>query len=102
MKEYYECHITMLGNPEQIKRYAEGVNWIFSKIDGDPNLGEGVKCYATRQYNINRTIEDIILELDSVSILIRQAAKAIILRKKIEKVIYDERIKQTKQPAKRE
>lgn len=91
MKQYYECHITMLGEPEAIKRSMKKSGWSFSQIDGDPDLGKGIKCYATRQFNTRTTVPSIIRELNDKAKFIGEVAGARILRKKVEMVVYDER-----------
>lgn len=37
----------MKGDPSFIEEKVKSSGWIFSKIDGDPVLGRGIKCYAT-------------------------------------------------------
>jgi len=48
----YESHITFTPDaPEEealVKLLGKQLSWPFSKIDGDPHLGEGVKRYLTR------------------------------------------------------
>ena len=92
MKEYWEAHVTMLGEPAKIKPLVEECLWKFSCIDGDINLGDGVKCYATRQYRGDLSKEHIAfllqvmaehLSLDGIKIL----------RRKVERVVYDDRTK---------
>lgn len=80
----------MLGNPKVLRPMVEKLKWKFSAIDGDPSLGEGLKCYATRFYNVK-------LALESVVFLVNDAARALnfggakVLRRKVEKVVYDDR-----------
>lgn len=87
---YYECHITMLGDKEQIRRCVEATGWKFSAIDGDPVLGAGVKCYATMFYN-QRVPEY------QVQAAVRVAANELteagiqVTRRKVELVIFDDR-----------
>lgn len=38
----FELHVTLLDG-----RYPDEPGWTRSKIDGDPALGAGVKCYRT-------------------------------------------------------
>lgn len=93
-KEYYECHITLscedYGHKGWTKAAIECLDWKFSCIDGDPDLGKGIKCYATIQYNRKKSIEE-------VTKLVSEAAKYLrdkgcrVLREKIELVIYDKR-----------
>jgi hypothetical protein len=92
MKPYYECHITMEGDRDFIEKAVENVVWTFSCIDGDPDLGPGVKCYATRQYNCLRyELQDVIDWMESTAETLSQFGCKV-LRKKVEKVLYDVRV----------
>lgn len=91
---YYECHITMAGDPEKIENAVKITDWKFSKIDGDPTLGKGIKCYATRHFNCTKnSIQDVIDRLNDVAIILddysvdRQHYK--VIRVKVELVLYD-------------
>jgi hypothetical protein len=86
--KYYECHVTFTGDgsaPENPK------GWKFSRIDGDPTLGAGVKCYLTRHYPER-------LKLAQVQQHLEQAGRAVaaqgfrVLRLKVELVVYDVRL----------
>lgn len=80
----------MLGNPTDIRPEVEKRKWKFSVIDGDPVLGEGVKCYATRLFNKK-------LGSPVVQKLLFQMAEQLeccgfsVLRRKVELVIFDDR-----------
>lgn len=95
MKPYYECHITMdhsAGDVIAIAEKVKAVGWTFSCINGDPDLGPGVKCYATKQFNCLRyDIHDVIdwLELAAEAL---SEQRCNIIRKKVEKVLYDVRV----------
>ncbi len=91
MKEYYECHITMIGDPTLIEAATQQTLWKFSCIEGDPDLGDGVKCYATRQYNKKDTIVAISYRMEETAKLIKKKSNCRILRQKIEYVLYDVR-----------
>lgn len=94
-KPHYESHITFLGNKHLIKTLVEGHKWKFSCIDGDPILGDGVKCYATKQFNLRKGELRIINELNEIAndITKRFGDDVKVIRKKIEKVVYDMRPK---------
>lgn len=88
--KYFELHITMEGEKEKVKHFVEGIGWKFSCIDGDPNLGDGVRCFATKQYNRGWSEELILATLYQAARLL--AAEGItITRRKVELVIYDDR-----------
>lgn len=87
---YFECHVTMTGDPSVVRPAVEELHWKFSTIDGDPVLGAGVKCYATRMFPSTMFRTEVFNKLLKASKEL--AAKGItVLRKKIELVIYDDR-----------
>jgi hypothetical protein len=90
MKEYYECHVTMLGNPDDIRPIVEETKWKFSAIDGDPVLGDGIKCYATMFFKGHMRDTDVINILHGVADHIAFQGVNVI-RRKVERVIYDDR-----------
>lgn len=90
MKQYYEAHVTMEGDPKLIRPLVEALSWKFSCIDGDINLGDGVKCYATRQFNATKNSpEGMVAILNAVADTLATNVK--VLRRKVELVIYDDR-----------
>lgn len=90
-KQYYECHVTMEGDPKQLRPLVEGTKWKFSAIYDDIILGEGLKCYATMHYNARKTEEEVLTLLhDTADKLEAKGAK--VIRRKVEKVFYDNRI----------
>lgn len=92
MKTYFECHITMVGDPAVIRPVVEAAKWKFSVIDGDPVLGEGVKCYATQLFKRSLGEETVLsMLLDTAKQLENSGFK--VLRRKVELVIYDDKAK---------
>lgn len=90
MKQYYECHITMVGNPNSIEHNTKGIGWKFSKIDGDPDLGKGVKCYATMHYSFSRNNEeDIVEKVNQYADFLNEFLDIEVIRRKVELVVYD-------------
>jgi hypothetical protein len=89
-RRYYECHVTCLGWPGVVRLPVEELGWTFSAIDGDPDLGAGVKCYATRQFNERIGTEAAIMEVSEAGRKLR-AMGVIVTREKVEHVIYDRR-----------
>lgn len=92
-KKYYECHVTMLQGttlPGMLRHLVEEAGWKFSSIADDINLGEGVKLYATRQFNI-RTSDPIVVKHVHDMADVLENHGAVILRRKVETVIYDDR-----------
>ncbi len=93
-KTYYECHITIeaSGDITHLKDVVEALGWKFSMIDGDPNLGAGVKCYATRQFNARESQPGVMDKLAFASAAISRRCKTVkVVRRKLEMVLYDDR-----------
>lgn len=90
MNKYYECHITMIGKPEFIKPLVEKTKWKFSSIDGDPVLGDGIKCYATRLFNY-KLPQDQVLDILFHTANNLKDKDCNVVRRKIELVIYDDK-----------
>lgn len=89
-KSYYEAHVTMTGDREKLRRSTREIGWKFSAIDGDANLGDGVKLYATIQMNTKVGSNRAIARLKTAAKFLEDEG-AKILRRKIEIVIYDDR-----------
>lgn len=89
-KTYYECHITLLGARQEVEPLVKQTGWKFSAIDGDPTLGDGVKCYATMHFNARRPEEDVLNLLHATADSLKFWG-ANVIRRKIERVIYDDR-----------
>lgn len=91
MKTYYECHITIEAPALPILRVLiEKLKWKYSRIDGDPVMGAGVKQYATRHYNSKLAVDDVILLLHDTADKIASYGFTV-TRRKVEHVIYDDR-----------
>lgn len=90
VNSYYEAHITMLGDPDKIEPIVKATGWKFSKIDGDPTLGSGIKCYATKHFKATIDKEDVLCMLHLVANTLKNHNSNVI-RRKIELVIYDDR-----------
>ncbi len=86
----YECHITLDSNPEELERWITAFSWNFSKIDGDPTLGRGVKTYATKHYNseIHR-LEKVIEFMNNIAKKFDGFGGAKVIRQKVELIVYD-------------
>lgn len=94
-KQYYECHITLNGDPEKLRPVVEKLNWSFSCIHDDIIMGVGLKCYATQHYNSRYKPETIIqIVQDTADAIFLQGFP--ILRRKVELVIYDDRSSKVK------
>jgi len=93
VKEYYECHVTMVGRSDLIRLVVERSGWLFSAIDGDPDLGPGVKCYATKQFNAKNPKEDVVKAVESIAVYLGSYDCCDVVRSKVELVVYDSRSK---------
>lgn len=78
------------GPPGRLKGWIEQMGWKFSAIDGDPNLGAGVKAYATRQFNKRFSQESMVVLLNAAADAL-EGRQVKIIRRKVELVIYDDR-----------
>lgn len=87
MNQYIEAHITFYSTTK-----IDVSGWTYSCIDGDPTLGKGVKSYLTRHFNKNTNIQDIIKEMDQISYFLHRQHSLLVIRKKVELVVYDERV----------
>lgn len=93
-KPYYECHITMLGSSWHVKPAVEKIGWAFSCIDSDIDLGAGIKCYATKQFNADKfTKEQVVKFVEEAADALQAASNFKIMRRKVELVVYDVRTK---------
>lgn len=89
MKTYYECHITFMVPDGWEPRIA---GWTYSRIDGDPTLGEGVKSYLTRFYRSELLVDRVIEHVENAAKELADSSPQVrILRTKVEKVVYDNR-----------
>ncbi len=103
--EYYELHITMLGitlppqgptahietsgmDVKYVQEQVEKLGWTYSRIDGDPVEGPGVKHYATRHLKSNFDRQEVLFLLNTAADKLREAGVNV-TRKKIELVIHD-------------
>src|SRR6185312_10268672 len=89
-KSYYECHITLDDDPDNTKYFVELTNWKFSCISGDIVLGDGVKCYATKHFNVKKHVDNVLYELHQMADFL-QVCGLNVIRRKVEHVIYDDR-----------
>lgn len=93
-KSYYECHITMEGDPkeieEKVQEWAGFVPWKFSAIHGDILLGDGLKAYYTRHFNARMLPTEVMRNLHSYADQL-QALGIKVTRRKVEMVLYDDR-----------
>ena len=92
-KEYipksYECHVTFhCKYKEEVKKACEkDTFWKASWIDGDPVLGDKVFVYASAHGNSSRYL------YGKMNIFCSYFPPEYIIRKKIEKIIYDTKVK---------
>ncbi len=91
----FECHITIEIPADQqqhwiiegLKARVEAVGWSWSCIDGDPQLGERRRGYATHYYPDQDTAIEMTKAVGGVL-----AGKGMnVVRMKVEEVIYDSR-----------
>ena len=79
----------MEGDATQIEQLVKASGWFFSKIDNDPLLGTGTKCYATKHFPITMHLDNIILTTKLVASKYASFDGCKVIRRKIEKIVYD-------------
>ena len=83
----YELHITLTSTESNF--FIQFGNWKFSKIDGDPVLGPGVKCYLTTH---TRTFKEAVDTMTRAMTFLDGTADFVVIhRSKIEHIVYDEK-----------
>lgn len=87
---YYEAHITIDSEWQNAMFSVAGIGWKFSKIDGDPTLGFGLKSYATKHFKSSLDKNVVLKKLHDAAECLRVMGCHVI-REKIELVIYDDR-----------
>lgn len=90
---YFECHITVALRDLDMDEYLTqkillAAGWKFSKIDGDPRLGDGVKMYGTSWFPVDYGVKDTIRAMEDLAGTLRNANMKV-LRSKVETVVYD-------------
>lgn len=86
----YEAHITFMA-PKGFQIWTNG--WKFSKIDGDPVLGDGVKCYLTKHFKITNDKHQeacIVAEMRDIQSKIEVFDDVKGTRIKLELIVFDE------------
>ena len=82
----YECHITCNRDDHSIvQNVGEPAGWKFSKIDGDPLLGQKVFCYLTRHHRDFEALKSLMQAMTSALKIVGVE----VVREKIEHIIYD-------------
>lgn len=87
--------MTLEGIPGNIRLLVESIGWKFSAIDGDIMLGDGMECYATKHFNALLD-ESYVVELLHVTADDLACCDVKVVRKKVERVIYDDRSSKVK------
>lgn len=90
VNSYYEAHITMIGTSVIIEPIVKSLGWKFSQINGDPTLGKGIKCYATKHSKASKDKKEVLIDLQTTADSLQEQGCEVI-RRKIELVIYDDR-----------
>ncbi len=81
----------MLGKASELKPIVEETGWIFSCIENDICLGEGVKCYATMHYSHSKHTTAQVIENVHIIAQHLRSRMVDVIREKVELVIYDSR-----------
>lgn len=82
----FEAHITYDANHAFAVENFKGDGWKFSKIDGDPVLGQQLFCYLTAHGDYAK---ELLAGMQQRALVISSLFGVQPLRMKIERVIYD-------------
>jgi len=94
MESDYECHITIeTENASALREAIEKMHWHFSMIAGDPVLGPGVRCFATEHFQD----PGMAIGMTNLAATLLEFEGFVIIRKKVEHVIFDIRPNQTEE-----
>ena len=86
MKDYYELHITFVGDGSV--PIVDG--WSHSAIAGDIILGDGSKQYLTMHAHRDSALTALVLDMEKVADRLSASGRKV-LRTKVERVVYDNR-----------
>jgi len=87
----FECHITvqcLMHRIDFLRSYIETYGWSFSRIAGDPLLGDFIFCYATNHFDKETDAHKHTMMVSEY--LIKEGFD--VRRRKIEKVVLDQRL----------
>lgn len=86
---YYECHITLALTPKDMRQAVESFNgWSYSAINGDPDLGDTLLCYATRRASAGCDLMKVVEVMGQVAAGL-ELCGGVVLRQKVELVVFD-------------
>ncbi len=91
MKPYFELHITidrMRGEYHSAQYLIEALGWKYSRIYGDPALGEGAREYATMHADTTFKKNEVVFHMNEVARALEFAGFTVV-RQKVEFVMYD-------------
>jgi len=87
MDRGYECHLTFDAEQASLVEASCPYGWTFSRIEGDPALGQRLYCYWTAWHGSHGVISDEM----AVAISLAKRNGLPLVRAKIEHIIYDQR-----------
>lgn len=87
MSKGYECHLTFTGDSALTAAYHADDRWKFSRIEGDPFLGQQTYCYLTAWGAYQNILEgEMWTKIEEV-----KKYGLPLVRAKIEHIIFDRR-----------
>jgi len=83
----FELHITMVGDDDKIRYHTLARGGKYSRIDGDPILGAGIKQYATFHTESENPADVINITKELAEAFSMPEVR--VLRFKVEEIIFD-------------